>query len=191
MRARAPSDRPIGFRWLPALVASSWALGACPSEERPCQIEPHTVELAGAERDPNLGTFRGQLLWLQTGEQTEVVVEVEPDAPSVELSCERSYAEVHYRVDSGDGVLALVAPAQVALAEEGTVSFDGAVFEPDARAIADAGKLPEAPGINARAPEATLTFSGESDGTRSLVLVVSTSTDYFNVAIATLQREAS
>jgi hypothetical protein len=149
------------------------------------------VELAGPERDPNLGTFRGQLIWLQTGEQTEVVVQVEPDAPSMEVSCERAYAEVHYRIDSADGVLTLLVAAQLPLAEEGIVSFDGAVFAPDAGAIAAAGKLPEAPGIAERAPEATLTLSEESDGTRSLVLVVSTSTDYFNVAIATLQRDAS
>lgn len=154
-------------------------------------MEPHVVELAGPERDPNLGTFRGQLLWLQTGEQTEVVVEVEPDAPSAEISCERAYAEVHYRVHSADGVLALFEPAQLALAEAGTVRFDGAVFAPDARAIAGAGKLPEAPGIGERAAEATLTLALDDDGTRSLVLVVSTSTDYFNVAVASLQRDAS
>lgn len=189
MRARAHGDRPIGTRWLPALVASALALAACPSKQQPCEIEPHVVELAGPERDPNLGTFRGQLLWLQTGEQTEIVVEVEPDALSVEISCEHPYANVHYRLESTDGVLALFESAQLALDEAGTISFDGAVFEPDARAIAGAGKLPAAPSIGEQAPKATLTLAVQDDGTRSLVLVVSTSTDYFNVAVATLQRD--
>jgi hypothetical protein len=179
-------------RWswpLPFACAWAWALSACPAE--PCEEPPREVALAGVEGDPNLGTFRGSLLWLQTGQETELVVHAEPEVSAVDMSCSRPFVEVQYRAESADGLLALLVPGDLLVEDDGSVSFESASLTADAQALVDAGKLPEAIGIGARDPDATLTLTVESDGTWSAVVTVSTSTDSFSAAAATLQRDPS
>ena len=187
MRSRQLASHWPGRARAVLLCAAVAGLGACPDE--PCHEPNREVVLAGPEADPNLGTFRGQLLWLQTGQETELRVRATPEQASVEMACERGVVDVAFEIDSADGVLSLRVQAPLEVERDGRVRFSGAGAELDTQTLAGAGKLPEAPDLSARFPHATLTLLPEEDGSWSAVVAISTSTDYFNAAVASLLRD--
>jgi hypothetical protein len=189
MRPRRLAHTGSRFRRLAALALWALTLGACPAE--PCEAPTRQVILKGAEVDPHLGTFRGPLLWLQTGQETELVVQATTEETAVEMSCQPPSVEVQYRIESGDGVVELGLTNHLLADIDGWLDFQGIDAAADAHAVIDAGKLPEAPGVGERQPAARLNVMVESDGTWSVVLAVSTSGDYLNAAAASLRRDPS
>jgi hypothetical protein len=143
----------------------------------------------GPEADPSLGTFRGQLIWLQTGEETELVVQTTPRESVVEVSCVPGSVQLDTHIDSADGVLSFDLEQSADVDGDGLVAFAGVSVPADALALAQAGKLPEAGDIAERQPSATLAFAQQEDGTWAVSVTVSTSTDYFHAAVGTLERD--
>jgi hypothetical protein len=165
------------------------AISGCPSQE-PFTMAP-PVALVGPELDPNLGTFRGQLTWLQTGAETELVVEAIPlDSFSCE-GCWPRQVDVGYQLESGDGILSFNEVQARDVDDAGFVLGDSFGLAPDAQKLVTAGTLPDAPGIASREPRATFTFELESAGTWSGTLVVQSSSDYLHTAIVNLARDAA
>ena len=166
-------------------------LSACPTETEPCREPVRQVALAGADANPGLGTFRGQLIWLQTGEPTELVVRTTPRESVVELSCASGSVQLDTHLDSADGLLSFDIQQNADVNGEGVVTFTGVSVAADALALAEAGKLPDASDIAERQPSATVAFAQQDDGTWAASVTVSTSTDYFHAAIGTLERDPS
>jgi hypothetical protein len=181
---------PVGRRARVALVTALAVLvSGCP-REGDFPVAP-SIALVSPELDPNLGTFRGLMTWLQTGVETELVLHAMPlDSFSCEACSERRVA-VEYQLESGDGVLSFDEVQERGVDDAGFVLADYLELSPDAQALVAAGMLPEAPGIASRNPQATFTFEPESDGSWSGTLVVKSSSDYLHTAVVSLARDAT
>jgi hypothetical protein len=118
-------------------------------------------------------------------------VQTTPRESVVEVSCGAGSVELDTQIDSADGLLSFDLEQNANVNGEGVVTFYGITLAADALALAGAGKLPDAGNIAERQPSATLTFAREDDGTWAADVTVSTSTDYFHVAVATLERDPS
>jgi hypothetical protein len=166
-------------------------LSACPKKAEPCREPVRQVDLAGPDANLSLGTFRGPLTWLQTGEQTELVVRTTPRESVVELSCASGSVQLDTQIDSADGLLSFDLLQNADVNGDGVVTFAGVSVAADALALAEAGKLPDASNIAERQPSATVGFAQRDDGTWAASVTVSTSTDYFHAAVGTLERDPS
>lgn len=144
--------------------------------------------LAPPEEDPNLGAFEGSLSWLQTGEETKLRVSMTTEATSATKSCNSAQVDLAVAADTMDGVLHDTQQVRAYVSDAGLLAPSTLVLTIELLALVGGGKLVEAPGIENRNANATLSLEPQSDGTWSATVTVQSPSDRLTVALATLAR---
>lgn len=165
------------------------ALGAtgCPDDDNE-SCEESEVTLVGPEGDPSLGVSKGRLSWLQTGDQSEFTLTATAKS-STATGCGNYYAtEVRYQLESADGLVVGENSWTTQVDESGLIQRPELWFTLPAEPIIEAGKVPEAPGLAERSPEAELTLEPEADGSYTGSLLLTTSADWLHVAVCTVSK---
>ena len=171
-------------RWL-ALAATLGLFNGCPRE---CEQPDAEIQLVSVDQDPTLGTFEGQLDWLQTADQSTLRVTISRQAETATRSCDRAGIELAYEVASTDLVLSTTRTASVSVTNDGLTVPQSQYLTIDPLALVDNGKLPDAPGIAERKPIGTLILEATSNDELSATVQVRSSTDQLTVALGTLVR---
>lgn len=174
----------VGGRWL-GLVAALGSLNGCPRE---CEQPDADIHLVSAEQDPTLGTFEGQLDWLQSADQTSLRLQVSRQAEMARRSCDYAQVDLTWALESDDGAISEMHTARVGVDDAGVTIPQSQAFGIDVLALVQHGKLPDAPGIAARNPTATLSLVATSENELSVTVTVKSTTDHLTVAAGTLVR---
>ncbi|HVJ18686.1 MAG TPA: hypothetical protein VM686_24865 [Polyangiaceae bacterium] len=165
------------------------ALSGCPPERRVCGA---TNEPPIVVDEPSVGLHRGTITWLQTGESTDLTVDVQSEALTRELSpChpvdDRPITVATYSLQSGDGAISLDVRANERVASSGKFLDRTVTLQLDARALLEAGVAPEQPGLAQRSPKATLTLERPEDLSTG---VISATTDQDQLTLGLVEFEA-
>lgn len=171
-------------RWL-ALAATLGLFNGCPRE---CEQPDTEIALVSVEEDPTLGTFEGQLDWLQSADQSTLRVTVSRQADSATRSCDYARVNLTYELATTDLVISTSRTASVGVTNEGATLPQTEYLTIDALTLVDNGKLPDAPGIAERKPIGTLILEVASDDELSATVEVRSSTDQLTVALGKLVR---
>jgi hypothetical protein len=178
---------------IPGVVVRSLVLGAtlsifsgCPPEE--CHDPGGEIALVAVDADPTFGVFEGPLVWLQTADQSNFRITITRDAESATRPpCAVAQIDVTYDLQSSDGSVAVLRTTLVDVTSDGLTVGDTRFLTIDASALIEAGKLPDAPGIESRKPVATLTLEQTLEGLSATVSVTS-DTDQLTAALGMLVR---
>ncbi len=175
-------------RWHILLVAcASSGLVGCPAQKGECSEQKNV--LVGATDDPLLGTFKGSLSWLQTGENTTVELTTTALDTDVEYpGCGEDAARVEVTISTGDGVLGKTSLERWVVNVHGRISFEFIHVAVDATDIVEAGKLPDAVDILDRNPEAVFVLTLGEMGMYDAALTVTSASDHLTAAMGTLQK---
>lgn len=171
-------------RWL-GLVATLSLFNGCPRE---CEQPDAEIPLVSAEKDPTLGIFEGQIDWLQSGDQSTLRVTVSRQAEAVTRQCDSARVELTYELETGEPAISAAPKSSVQVDNGGVIIPQTQHLTIDAIALADAGKLPDAPGIAMRKPVGTLILEATSDYELSATIEVRSNTDQLTVALGKLAR---
>lgn len=171
-------------RWV-TVVATLALFNGCPRE---CEQPDAEIALVSVEQDPTLGTFEGQLDWLQSADQSTLRVTVSRQADSATRSCDRAQVNLTYEIATTDLVISTSPTASVGVTNEGVTLPQTKYLAIDALKLVDNGKLPDAPGIAERSPIGTLILEVASVDELSATVEVRSSTDQLTVALGKLVR---
>ncbi len=173
----------VVVRWL-ALGATLSLFSGCPRE---CEAPDGEVALVAVEEDSTFGVFEGPLEWLQTADQSNLRITITRDAESATRSCDYAQVGATYKLQTSDGSVTGSKNAMISVTTDGVALAPSQSLVIDASGLLDAGKLPDAPGIEDRNPRATLTLEQTAEGL-SATISVRSNTDQLTAALGTLSR---
>lgn len=170
-----------------ALIGAGLMLCGCP---RVCgDPEKAQLELAGNDDDPSLGTFKGQLSWLQTSEESTLEISLRTADEFATSHCgDPFFASLSVTVQTEDGVLDATTISRGRFGTDGFLIAPTSAVPLEVERLVAANKIPGAPDILARGPSAYLTLTATAKSVYEATIQVRSSTDHLHIALAALER---
>lgn len=174
------------LRWasttLVVLCGCTPPLQDCPKEQ---------VELVGPTGDGNLGTFEGEISWLQTGQTSLLQLTLLPKEQTTDVDCSGTgFFSVDLAISTTDGAVGEVDVLAREVNNAGFVKAREYSLEVSAEDLVNAGKVPQAPDILSRNPNAVVTISPGDVGLLEVLIRLESTVDTLHVGMGTISKVA-